>query len=229
MQTKSGFRRRILLVDSDTRFLKSSSDMLRKRRYEVVTAKDGFEALVALRGGHPDVLITELNLPRLSGFELLSIIRTRFPQIAVLSISDEYTPVTVPHEAICDAFLPKGANFEFELFEEIQNLIHASPIRGSRPKSNLAPVWIPRSGRGYIILTCPECLRSFSAVEAKVGMAHEICLCCGADVPFEMSEVEVLPSPAPPSVQHRSRKARGKSRQLRGEGQRLRDNIPPKL
>ena len=87
--------------------------MLRTHDYEVLTATDGFAALLVMRGGRPDVIIAELNLPRMSGFELLSIVRTRFPQVAVVAISDEYTPVTVPHQAICDAFVAKGANLDF--------------------------------------------------------------------------------------------------------------------
>jgi CheY-like chemotaxis protein len=190
--------------------------------YELAAAKDGFAALLVLKGGHPDLIIAELSLPRMSGFELLSIVRTRFPQIAVIAISGEYTPVTVPHEAICDAFVAKGANFDFELLEEAQRLIKESPLRGTRPKSEVAPVWIPHSGTGYIVLTCPECLRSFSAREAKSGRAEENCLCCGAKVPFEMSRAEVRPTPiASPLL--RSRLTRAKSRQLRAESSSVRD------
>ena len=150
----------------------------------------------------------------MSGFELLSIVRTRFPQIAVIAISGEYTPVTVPHQAICDAFIGKGANFDFELLEEAERLIRESPLRSNRAKSDIAPVWIPHLGTGYIVLTCPECLRSFSALEGKPGRVEENCICCGAKVPFEVSPTEVQATP-PPSPLLKSRLTRAKSRQLR--------------
>ena len=104
---------------------------MRKQGYEVLTAADGFAALCALRGAYPDVLIAELNLAHMSGFELLSVVRTRFPHIAVIAISGEYTAVTVPNEAICDAFLEKGPNFHFDLIEEALRLIKESPLRSS--------------------------------------------------------------------------------------------------
>ena len=222
MGAERQFRRRILLVDSDTPFLRRCSGLLRKQAYEVITASDGFAALVALRAGHPDILITDLDLPRMSGFELLSIVRTRFPQIAVISISGEYTPVTVPDEAICDAFVEKGPNFEFELHEEMRRLISQSPLRGSHAKSEVAPVWVPRSTSGYIVLTCPECLRSFSVSQPRSGNYTEICVCCGARVPFQMSSVEVAAS-EPLSSELKYRLVRAKSQKLRAESRVLRD------
>lgn len=103
--------------------------------YEVLTATDGFAALQVLRGGQPDLLVTELNLQRMSGFELLSVVRSRFPGIGVIAVSSEYTAVTVPDEAICDTFLTKGPNLDFELVAEAERLISESPVRGSRPKT----------------------------------------------------------------------------------------------
>lgn len=218
----AGFQHRILLVDADAHFLQLCSDMLRREGYQVLIADDGFAALCALRRALPDLLVTELNLPRMSGFELLSIVRGRFPHIAVIALSSDYTPVTVPHEAICDGFLAKGPNLDFELIQETQRLIGESPLRGSRAKSELAPVWIPHSSSGYVVLTCPECLRSFSALQPGPGPASETCLCCGAKVPFQMSSVEAPPAPPPTSVEERLHRAFVKSRQLREEGHKLR-------
>lgn len=221
MNPAGQFRRRILLVDSNTFFLKACSRTLSGQGYEVVTAQDGFAALCSLRGAPPDLLITELDLPRMSGFEMLSVVRTRFPLIAVIALSGEYTAGHMPQQTVCDAFLTKGPNLDFELIQEAQRLISESPLRGSRPKSDVAPVWIPRSSAGYIVLTCPECLRSFSAVEPKPARSQETCLACGANVPFEMSSVEA-PPPAPPlSLEARSRKTRAQSRHLRAESERL--------
>ena len=138
----------------------------------------------------PDVLISELNLPRMSGFELLSVVRTRFPQVAVVAISGDYTPHNLPNETTADAFLPAGPNLVFELMEAVRGLVSESPIRGSRPKSSTAAVWIPCSASGYIILTCPECLRSFSIEQPTAEPdtpLRETCLSCGASVPFSIS------------------------------------------
>jgi DNA-binding response OmpR family regulator len=111
------FRRRVLLVDGDVAFLQECSNALQTEGYEVLTAEDGFVALHTLRGAKPDVLITELNLPHMSGFELLSVVRTRFPAISVLAISGEYTAASLPNEVICDGFVQKGPSTCFEIVE----------------------------------------------------------------------------------------------------------------
>jgi len=184
------FRRRVLLVHGKQTFLDECSAELRKRGYEVLAAREGFEALVVLRGAVPDVLISELDLPRMSGFELLSVVRTRFPQVAVIATSGVYTAHSLPIETTADAFVAEGPNMIFELMEAVNTAISDSPLRGSRPKSQTASVWVPRSSTGYIILTCPECLRSFSVVEPKAGMdasRRENCVSCGAKVRFSIS------------------------------------------
>jgi|SRR6185437_9233442 hypothetical protein len=76
----------------------------------------------------------------MSGFELLSVIRTRFPGITVIVLSSEYTPTSMLPEAICDAFLAKSPNLDFELAAELDRLLKESPLRGSRPKATVAPV-----------------------------------------------------------------------------------------
>jgi CheY-like chemotaxis protein len=219
------FKRRIIVVDSDSGLLQACTNELRRQGYEVVTAEDGFAALQILRGAQPDVLIAELSVPGMSGFELLSVVRTRFPAISVIAMSNEYTAATVPPEALCDAFLPKTPNLLFELVEEARRLISEAPVRSSRIKPDVAPVWIPRSKTGYIILTCPECLRSFSTTEPKSSPADEHCIFCGAAVRFQMSLVQTARSPEikptdSPAV--RSAKLKARSDSLIADSQQLR-------
>lgn len=97
-------------------------------RYEVITANNGFEALQVLRGAHPDIVASELNLPHMSGFELLAVIRKRFPAIAVIALSDEYTSATVPHETICDAFIPKVENINLNWWKKSISSLPNHPL-----------------------------------------------------------------------------------------------------
>jgi CheY-like chemotaxis protein len=224
MDADARFQRRILLVDSDAEFIQRCSAPLRSHGYEVLTASDGFGALRILRGAHPDLVITELDLQHMSGFELLSVVRTRFPNIAMIVLSSKYTPVTIPHELVCDVFLAKSENLDFELTAEVERLISESPIRGSRPKATLAPVWIPTSDTGYIILTCPECLRSFSAEQPATTPAKESCIFCAADVYFQVSSIAARTSPPSESLLVRSRQLRAKANETIALSKRLRDN-----
>lgn len=218
VKTAGRFRPRILLADGNEALLQGCSDALLAEGYEVITARNGFEALNILRGARPDLLVTELNLPHMSGFELLSVVRTRFPQISVIATSGDYTAITVPRETICDVFVPKGAEFLSELVAEARALISESPIRGSQPKAAVAPVWIPRSASGYIVLTCPECLRSFSVSEPKSTCAHEVCVFCGTDVPFR-----IVAAGGPLTITgQRSIEARRKADQVLARSRKLR-------
>ena len=214
MRSKAEFRRRVLLVDRDEAFLRSCSVAIRGEGYHVITAEDGFKALQVLRGASPDAIVSELNLPHMSGFELLAVVRKRFPQIAVIALSDEYTMATVPNEAICDFFIAKGNNNSFELIEKVRELIGESPLRGSRPRAETAPVWIPRSPMGYVILTCPECLRSFSANQPESMSGTDQCVFCSAEIKFQISSVEQPPTPPSEGPVLRSRKLREHAREI---------------
>lgn len=88
--------KKILVVedDFDTRYVLSL--ILRTEGYEVVTAADGECALAVAQGERPDLIITDINMPRLNGVELTR--RLKLGQetsaIPVLAIT-AYGPMTV--------------------------------------------------------------------------------------------------------------------------------------
>jgi CheY-like chemotaxis protein len=84
------FKYRILVVDDDPMVRETSGLVLMKQGYEVRTSEDGFSALIKLRTALPDLIISDLRMPNMSGFELLSVVRRRFPQIPVIAISGEF-------------------------------------------------------------------------------------------------------------------------------------------
>jgi chemosensory pili system protein ChpA (sensor histidine kinase/response regulator) len=73
------FRYRILVVDDDPSIRESAGIVLESEGYEVLTASDGLDGLRALSKSLPDLIISDLNMPRMSGFEFLAIVRKRFP------------------------------------------------------------------------------------------------------------------------------------------------------
>ena len=179
------FPYRVLIVDDEEVIRMSCGAMLSHAGYEVRTAADGFEALAAMRGAPPDVLISDLNMPRMSGFELLSVVRRRFPQMPVVAISGTFD-LEGPR-VLADAFFPKGEYSPEKLVNEIQLLLAQVPIRPPLPKPDLAPVWLPRNG-SYVVITCTECLRSFSLPEeeAENGPREVPCIFCDALIRFAL-------------------------------------------
>ena len=69
--------RRLLLVDDSVSVRKSIGQMLGRHGYQVTAVADGEEALEALRLGSFDAVLTDLEMPRLNGYELIEEIRRR--------------------------------------------------------------------------------------------------------------------------------------------------------
>ena len=156
-------RTRILVVESDASVRKTVSWLLAKEGYEVSSANDGFDALLHLQKEVPDLLLSDLNMPEMSGFELLSVVRRRFPHVLVVATSGAYQSGGVPDGVLADAFYPKGQESAQGLVNIITDTLGHRPVERN-PEST--PVWIPRNGKDhkgvpFVVLTCTRCLRSF--------------------------------------------------------------------
>jgi chemosensory pili system protein ChpA (sensor histidine kinase/response regulator) len=68
---------RVLLVDDSISVRKFVGHMLEKAGFQVTTATDGADALTRLGEGRFDVMVTDLEMPRLNGYELLEDVRRR--------------------------------------------------------------------------------------------------------------------------------------------------------
>lgn len=60
----------ILIADDETHILRIVSLKLRNAGYEVITAEDGEQALALVRERRPDLLVTDYQMPYLTGLEL---------------------------------------------------------------------------------------------------------------------------------------------------------------
>jgi CheY-like chemotaxis protein len=183
------FDYRMLVVDDDSVFCEVADELFSSLGYTVRCAEDGFEALAMMKQALPDIIICDLNLPKMSGFELLSIIRHRFPHLPVIAMSGEYAGTDMPIGVIADAYLQKGGEHSpEELVMRIRDLLEKAPLRANVVKHPTAPVWIPLNGKQYFVLTCTDCLRSFSLptptnLEEKVKRSAH-CEFCGAEIAY---------------------------------------------
>jgi len=132
--------REIVVVEDNGVLLNLMTEILRQRGYSVRTASDGFSALALLRDAVPDVLLSDLNMPGMSGFELLSVVRRRFPSITAIAMSGAYSEMSFPHGIAADGFYPKGSGGIRELLEILRKM-NNDKLRNSTRAS--APVWIP--------------------------------------------------------------------------------------
>ncbi len=185
--------RRILVVDDQPRIREVMAEVLSEAGYEVNTAEHGLDALSLLRKFTPEVIISDLNMPLMSGFELLSVVRRRFPDILVIAMSGAYQSGDhVPGGVVADAFFPKGRLQMDELLLALANLIQAKSAGAIDHQRQSAPVWIPRNGKDsngvpFIVLTCTDCLQSFhlSVLQEEVQEIQETrCIFCETPVRF---------------------------------------------
>jgi CheY-like chemotaxis protein len=163
MKTPHHSQIKILVVEDDKVVRQTINMLLSASGYSVTDADNGFSALLCLQEELPDVLVTDLNMPEMSGFELLSVVRQRFPSIIAVATSGAYSSGAVPQGVIADAFYAKGAESSASLLEIVASAIERGPVGHD---GSTAPVWIPRNGRDhngnpFVVLTCTECLRSF--------------------------------------------------------------------
>lgn len=190
------FRFRVLVVDDDYEFRETMKAVLEAHGYEVLAAEDGFSGLATLKEGLPDIIISDLRMPNMSGFEFLSVIRYRFPRLPVIAVSGEFMGVGVPESVLADAYFEKGTYSPAEFLGKVSDLLNLLPPRPREGKPCKSPVWIPTPPNGhYVVVTCQSCLRTFPAMRAeelKPGAHNVPCDYCGTDVCFEVTDVKAL-------------------------------------
>ena len=87
-------RRKVLLVDDEAGFAELLRDLLEMDNYEVVTAENGEEGLEKLRTFVPDVIISDIVMPRMSGFEMFKQVKaapetSTLPFLFITGFQDE--------------------------------------------------------------------------------------------------------------------------------------------
>jgi CheY-like chemotaxis protein len=104
-------KKQILVVDDEPSWLKSMAIMLRKEGYQVKEAQSAAEALTLLIKYRPDLIVSDLTMPDMNGFDLLDKIKKQ-PTISgtpvvFLSAIDDFYAKKVARELGAKACLPK--------------------------------------------------------------------------------------------------------------------------
>lgn len=123
----------ILLVEDSRMQRELIKDWL-EPRYEVTTAADGFEALAKIVSHQPDLVILDLIMPRVTGYELLCALRRAHMDVPVLvsssrvaSTGDRLGPLVLG----ATDFLPKPVN-RIELEHKVETLLRLRRVRAPR-------------------------------------------------------------------------------------------------
>ena len=82
-------RQRILIVEDDALARKGLADLLTLWGYDVAAAADGAEALDRVAEEPPAVVLSDLVMPTMDGLSLLSVLRTDYPETAVIMLTGQ--------------------------------------------------------------------------------------------------------------------------------------------
>ncbi|HEV2280494.1 MAG TPA: response regulator transcription factor [Acidobacteriaceae bacterium] len=125
---------RILVVDDETQITRVLRASLSAQRYDVRTANDPDEALRLFEEWKPDLLITDLVMPGMSGIELCRAIRRKSPTpILVLSVRDQEHAKVEALDAGADDYVTKPFSIQ-ELLARVRAHLRRAPERaGDEP------------------------------------------------------------------------------------------------
>ena len=120
-------RKHVLVVDDSLTVRELERKLLDSRGYAVDVAVDGMDGWNAVRTGHYDLVVTDVDMPRLDGIELIKLIRkdTRFQSLPVMIVSykDREEDRMRGLEAGADYYLTKGSFHDETLLQAVVDLI----------------------------------------------------------------------------------------------------------
>ncbi len=124
---------KVLIVEDDPNLLETLGYNLRKESYDVVTAVDGEQALEAARREKPDLIILDLMLPKVSGFEVCRILRKEMiVPILMLTAKAEETDKIVGLEIGADDYMTKPFSLR-ELLARVRAMLRRAKMVEMQP------------------------------------------------------------------------------------------------
>ncbi|WP_075795371.1 hybrid sensor histidine kinase/response regulator [Massilia putida] len=134
-QAASGGTRRVLVVDDSLTVREMQRKLLAARGYHVDVALDGEDGWNQLRGADYDLVITDIDMPRLDGIGLLERIRRdpRLRRVPVMIVSYKDRPEDRARglEAGADYYLAKGAFHDATLLDAVRDLVGTAHGEGT--------------------------------------------------------------------------------------------------
>ena len=121
----------ILVADDDLGTRLSISDYLDLSGYSVITVDNGVDALAMVEKHHPDLMVTDIMMPQMNGYELVRRVRQlsafRLLPVILLTERTKTQERILGYQSGCDLYLPKPFELE-EIAAAIRNLLERSQV-----------------------------------------------------------------------------------------------------
>jgi len=119
-------RKKILLVDDSATVLMMEQMILSKGPYEIVTAKDGQEGVEKALAVQPDLILLDIVMPRMNGFDACKQLRekeqTKAIPIIMVTTKGELDSVETGYQSGCSDYVTKPIN-SLELLSKVRNFL----------------------------------------------------------------------------------------------------------
>ncbi len=137
----------ILVIDDDTKLNQLLTEYLTKFGYEVKTASHPEDGLKTLTRDPPDIVILDVMLPEIDGFEVCKRIRSEYDvPIIMLTARGDVTDRIVGLEIGADDYLPKP--FEpRELVARIQSILRRSGEKKTSQRIHIGPMKVDKNAQ----------------------------------------------------------------------------------
>lgn len=123
---------RVLVVDDNEQNLELLEAYLEDLNCELALARDGLEALESVAAARPDIILLDVMMPRMSGFQACSKLKgdaaTRDIPIVMVTALNEVSDVERAIECGADDFLSKPVN-KLELLTRVKSLVRISKMQ----------------------------------------------------------------------------------------------------
>lgn len=143
---------RILVVDDEPQVLQLLRDILSRESYEVITASDGLEGWNLVCEEHPDLIITDIMMPRMDGFDLVRRVRShplvQATPLMILSAKTQEEDQLKGLQLGADDYLTKP--FGIDVF--VQRVRTLLDLRQSRVRTTRPPTAGPFAAKGMEVL-----------------------------------------------------------------------------
>lgn len=123
----------ILIAEDNRNTARLMEVVLTQNGYQTLWAKDGEEALDMLDKNHVDLILLDIMMPRMDGYEFTKILRESGSQIPILMVTAKDTPDDI-HKGFLtgtDDYMTKPVD-EFEMLLRIQALLRRAQIAAGR-------------------------------------------------------------------------------------------------
>ena len=122
-------KRTVMVVDDSVTVRKVTSRLLERQGYEVVTAKDGVDAIEKLEEVTPDIMLLDIEMPRMDGFEVATLVRhnERINDLPIIMITSRTGEKHRERAFLTGVNAYMGKPFqEAELLQNIEELLAAA-------------------------------------------------------------------------------------------------------